>query len=103
MSAKKQHGSSRLCLRSPDRTAALVDLCVRVTEAASVVRRQAEAGEFDTTLVPADVLARLDDRLCSDPDVTAAGLVSRALTFWFRNLCNVESIPADLARLLLAG
>lgn len=87
----------------PCRVAELVRACDRLTAAADELRRQALADDLDASLLPLDVAERLRDHLFDDPRLTAAAVVSRAITFYFRNLLNCEAVPPDLARMLLAG
>ncbi len=80
-----------------------IDLAEKLIEAATEFRRQIETGEPDLSLLPADVLARLESHLFDNPRLSAAAFVSRACSFYLRNVLNCESVPPDLARLLLAG
>ena len=91
----------RLC--ESGRRAELVELCDRVTAAAAELKRQAASGCLDDTLLPADVAVRLRDHLFDNPAVSAAGIISRATTFYFRQLLNCEEVHPNLARMLLAG
>lgn len=81
----------------------LMGVCDRVSAAAIELRRQVESGSPDVSLLPRDVADRLQGHLFDNPNVTAAAVISRACTMYFRNYLNCETIAPEMAALLLAG
>lgn len=84
-------------------TGRVVALCDRIIAVASEVRRQAAADELDTSLVPADCLAAIARRCECDESVSSAALVSRAVTFYIRNVMNVEPVSDRVRDAVLRG